>query len=69
MHITRALARNGHFSRTTWVSRYQKGKPVWPEMIEFLGTAGPYANLAPVIFYRLGALPDTQPTVSKQYLK
>ena len=41
MHITRALARNGRFSRTTWVSRYQKGKPVWPEMIEFLGTAGP----------------------------
>jgi len=42
---------NGHFSRTTWVSQYQKGKPVWIKMRQqmmwfrdAMASAGPYAN-------------------------
>ena len=40
---------NGLFSRTTWVSRHQKGKPFWilleQEMMGVaLASAGPYAN-------------------------
>jgi len=42
---------NGLFSRTTWISRYQKVKPVWikmrQEMMGFgdtMASAGPYAN-------------------------
>jgi len=42
---------NGLFSRTTWVSRYLKGKPIWilitQEIMGFcdaVASAGPYAN-------------------------
>jgi len=31
---------NGLFSRTTWVSQHQKGKPFWVAV----ESAGPYAN-------------------------
>jgi len=78
---------NGLFSRTTSVSRYQKGKTsldLWGKRWWGFGTAvasaGPYANnlhLAPdrkttptphdSNFYRLDALPDAQPTVSKHW--
>jgi len=36
------------FSRTTWVSRHQKGKPFWilleQEMMVAVASGGPYAN-------------------------
>ena len=74
---------NGLFSRTTWVSRYQKGKTD----LDFTGarrqwvavaSAGPYASLhlAPdrqpcqyptTVFYRPDALPAAQPTASKHW--
>ena len=38
---------NGLFSRTTWVSRHRKGKPVWillEQEMTTVASAGPYAN-------------------------
>jgi len=70
---------NGPLSRTTWVSRYQKGKTnldfteardsewQWHQ----LGYAGlhpqtdNHANTSPLSFYRPDALPAAQPTASK----
>jgi len=46
---------NGLFSRTTWVSRHQKGKP------------NNHASSSPLGFYRLDALPAAQPTASKHW--
>jgi len=76
---------NGLFSRTTWVSRYQKGKTSldlnearddgvlgwqWRQLdrvqtICTLLQTDNNTNTSSVNFYRLDALPDTQPTVSK----
>ena len=72
---------NGLFSRTTWVSRYQKGKPVWilleQETVSGSGISwaicksGPRSRqiTTPVphhsVFYRPDALPAAQPTASK----
>ena len=66
---------------TTRVSRYQKGKPVWillkQETVSGSGISWVICNSAPrsrqittpapyhSVFYRLDALPATQPTVSK----
>ena len=72
---------NGLFSRTTWVSRYQKGKT----NLDFTGAESgsgitwaicksaprsrqittPAPNHS--VFYRLDALPAAQPTASKQW--
>ena len=74
---------NGLFSRTTWVSRYQKGKNS-PDLNEarygeILGSSGismqtictsllqtdNRINTSSLNCYRLDALPDAQPTLSK----
>jgi len=72
---------NGLFSRTTWVSRYQKGKT----NLDFTGSRGSewqwhqlghmqvctslqtdnHASTPPLFFYRPDALPAAQPTASK----
>jgi len=72
---------NGLFSRTTWVSRYQKGKT----NLDFTGARDSewqwhqlghmqvctslqtdnHANTPPLVFYRPDALPAAQPTASK----
>jgi len=72
---------NGHFSRTTWVSRCQKGKT----NLDFTGARDSewqwhqlghmqvctslqtdnHASTLPLSFYRPDALPATQPTASK----
>ena len=72
---------NGLFSRTTWVSRYQKGKT----NLDFTGTrhsewqwhqlghiqvctslqTDNHASTPPLVFYRPDALPAAQPTASK----
>ena len=71
---------NGLFSRTTWVSRYQKGKT----NLDFTGASGSGISWAicksaphsrqitiPVphhsVFYRPDALPAAQPTASKHW--
>ena len=72
---------NGLFSRTTWVSRYQKGKPVWilleQETVSGSGISWAICKSAPrfrqittpvphfSVFYRPDALPAAQPTASK----
>ena len=74
---------NGLFSRTTWVSRHQKGKPFWilleQEMMgwqrhqldhmQIICTSLQTDNHASTsllnFFYRLDALPATQPTASE----
>ena len=73
---------NGHFSGTTRVSRYQKGKPVWilrkQETVSGSGISWAACKSAPrfrqittpaphrSVLYRPGALAATQPTASKQ---
>jgi len=77
---------NGLFSRTTWVSRYQKGKTSmdlnkarddgvlgwqWHQLdhMQTICTSlqtDNHTNTSLLNFYRLDALPDAQPTVSKQ---
>ena len=72
---------NGLFSRTTWVSRYQKGKT----NLDFTGARDSewqwhqlahiqvctslqtdnHASTPPLCFYRPDALPAAQPTASK----
>ena len=72
---------NGLFSRTTWVSRYQKGKT----NLDFTGAresewqwhqlghmqvctslqTDNHASTPPLVFYRPDALPAAQPTASK----
>ena len=72
---------NGLFSRTTWVSRYQKVKPVWilleQETVSSSGISWAIFKSArrsrqittPTphhsVFYRPDALPATEPTASK----
>ena len=74
---------NGLFSRTTWVSRHQKGKPFWillqQKMMGWQWHQLDYMQIicttlqttTPVphhsIFYGPDALPDAQPTVSKHW--
>ena len=73
---------NGLFSRTTWVSQYQKGKT----NLDFTGARDSewqshqlghmqvctslqtdnHASTPPLFFYRPDALPAAQPTASKQ---
>ena len=78
---------NGLFSKTTWVSRYQKGKTsldlnearddgvlecndiswtIMQTICTSLQTDN-HTNTSPPNFYRPGALPDAQPTVSKHW--
>jgi len=76
---------NGLFSRTTWVSQYQKGKTSldlnearddgvlgwqWHQLdhMQTICTSPQtdnHTNTSSLNFYRLDALPDAQPTVSK----
>ena len=72
---------NGPFSGTTWVGRYQKGKPIWillkQESVSGSGISWAICKSAhrsrqitmPAphhsVFYRPDALPAAQPTVSK----
>jgi len=72
---------NGPFSGTTRVSRYQKGKTIWiilkQEAVSGSGISWAICKCAPcsrqitmpaphhLVFYRLDALPATQPTASK----
>ena len=79
--ITHTRPFNSHLSRTTWVGRYQKGKPVWTlpkqETVSGSGTSWAICKSAPhsrqittlaphhSVFYRPDALPATQPTASK----
>ena len=74
---------NGHLSRTTRVSRYQKGKPIWislkQETVSGSGIRWAICKSAPSssqittpvphhsIFYRPDALPAAQPTASKHW--
>ena len=74
---------NGLFSRTTWVSRYQKGKPIWillqQETVSSSGISWAICKSAPrsrqittpvphhAVFYRPDALPAAQPTASKHW--
>ena len=48
------------FSRTTWVSWYQKGKTSLD-----LNDVNNHTNISSLNFYRPDALPDAQPTASK----
>ena len=79
----RVRAFNGRMSRTTWVSRYQKGKPIWilleQETVSGSGISWAICKSAPCsrqitmpaphysVFYRPDALPAAQPTVSKHW--
>jgi len=72
---------NGPLSRTTWVSRYQKGKTnldfteardsewQWHQLGHMQVCTSLHTDTMPAphcsVFYRLDALPVTQPTVSK----
>ena len=69
------------FSRTTWVSQHQKGKPFWilleQEMMgvkwhqQIICTSlqtHNHASTSPLSFYWWDALPDAQPTASKHYI-
>ena len=74
---------NGPFSRTTRVSQYQKGKPIWillkQETVSGSGISWTICKSAPrsgqitmpaphhSVFYRPDSLPAAQPTVSKQW--
>jgi len=74
---------NGHLSRTTRVSRYQKGKPIWislkQETVSGSGIRWAICKSAPSssqittpvphhsIFHRPDALPAAQPTASKHW--
>jgi len=73
---------NGFFSRTTWVSLHQKGKPFWillkQEMMgwqwhqlnhmQIICTSlHLHTSTSPLSFYRPDALPVTQPTASKHW--
>jgi len=74
---------NGLFSKTTWVSLYQKGKPIWilleQDTVSGSGISWATCKSAPrsrqittpaphhSVFYRPDALPGTQPTVSKHW--
>jgi len=72
---------NGLFSRTNWVSRHQKGKPLWillkQEMmgwqwhqldhIQIICTSLQTDSHATTVFYRLDALPAAQPTALKHW--
>ena len=69
---------NGPFSRTTWVSRYQKGKTSldfteasdseWQWHVCTLLQTDNHASIPPhTVFYRRDALPATQPTASKHW--
>ena len=76
---------NGPFSGTTRVSQYQKGKPIWillkQETVSGSGISWAICKSAPrsrqittpaphhSVFYRLDALPATQPTNSIKALK
>ena len=67
---------NGLLSKTTWVSRYQKGKTSldftgarntewqWHQLGYMLKTDN-HASTPPQLFYRPDALPAAQPTVLK----
>ena len=71
------------FSGTTWVSRYQKGKPIWillkQETVSCSGISWAIRKSAPrsrqitmpaphrSVFYRPDALPAAQPTASKHW--
>ena len=77
---------NGLFFRTTWASRYQKGKTSldlhearddgvlgwqWHQLdrMQTICTSlqtDNHASTPPLSFYRPDALPDAQPTASKQ---
>jgi len=66
----------GPLSKTTWMSRYQKGKTSldftgarntewqWHQLGYMLKTDN-HASTPPQLFYRPDALPAAQPTVSK----
>jgi len=54
---------NGHFSGTTQVSRYQKSKTKSAPCSRQITMPAPHHS----VFYRLDALPATQPTASKQW--
>jgi len=72
---------NGLFSRTTWVSWYQKGKTnldftaardsewQWHQLGHMQVCTSlqrdNHANTPPLVFYRPDALPAAQPTASK----
>jgi len=72
---------NSLFSRTTWVSRHQKGKPFcilleqmtgwqWHQLdhMQIICTSlqiDNHAHTSPFSFYRPDALPASQPTMSK----
>ena len=74
---------NGLFSRTTWVSRYQKVKPIWilleQKTVSGSGISWAICKSAPrsrqittpvphhSVFYRPDALPVAQPTASKHW--
>ena len=74
---------NGLLSRTTEVSRYQKGKPIWillkQETVSGSGISWAVCKSAPCsrqittptphhsVFYRPDALPATKPTASKHW--
>ena len=74
---------NGLFSRTTWVSRYQKSKTnldftaardsewQWHQLGHMQVCTSlqteNHANTPPLVFYRPDALPATQPTASKHW--
>jgi len=75
---------NSLFSRTTWVSRHQKGKQLWILLLqEMMGwqwhqlnhmqiictslKTDNHASTSSLSFYRLVALPATQPTASKHW--
>ena len=86
LHLPASLLQqpfNGLFSRTTWVSRYQKGKT----NLDFTGARDSewqwlqlghmqvctslqtdnHANTPPLVFYRPDALLAAQPTASKHW--
>ena len=74
---------NGPFSRTTWVGRYQKGKPIWillkQETVSGSGISWATCKSTPrsrqittpaplhSVSYRPDALPVAQPTASKHW--
>jgi len=78
---THPFNNNGPFSRTTRMSRYQKGKPIWillkQQTVSGSGISwaicksGPCSNQTTTpaphhsVFYRPDALPAAQPTASK----
>jgi len=78
--MSRTTPFNGPLSGTTLVSQYQKGKTSldlmqqesdwqWHQLGHMQICTSPqtdsHASMPPLSFYRLNALPATQPTVSK----